>query len=104
MLQKGEVKEDRETAGGLTMNQYIITEELLQEAMENTTWGRTNQQKFRDKLTPYQSERDKVLDELELWRNHLVYCMGMYYTADDYIKAWIAEDSKLKELRQAGES
>jgi len=62
MLQKGEVKEDRETAGGLTMNQYIITEELLQEAMENTTWGRTNQQKFRDKLTPYQSERDKALD------------------------------------------
>jgi len=46
------------------MNQYIIAEELLQEAMENTTWGRTNQQKFRDKLTPYQSERDKVLDEL----------------------------------------
>ena len=47
------------------MNQYIITEELLQEAMENTTWGRTNQQKFRDKLTPYQSERDTVLDEPE---------------------------------------
>ena len=46
------------------MNQYIITEELLQEAMENTTWGRTNQQKFRDKLTPYQSERDKVLDDI----------------------------------------
>ena len=46
------------------MTLYIITEELLQEAMENTTWGRTNQQKFRDKLTPYQSERDKVLDEL----------------------------------------
>jgi len=43
------------------MNQYIITEELLQEAMENTTWGRTNQQKFRDKLTPYQSERDKII-------------------------------------------
>ena len=66
MLQKGEVKEDRETAGGLTMNQYIITEELLQEAMENTTWGRTNQQKFRDKLTPYQSERDTVLELLRL--------------------------------------
>ena len=48
---------------GAGMNQYIITEELLQEAMENTTWGRTNQQKFRDKLTPYQSERDKVLDD-----------------------------------------
>ena len=45
------------------MNQYIITEELLQEAMENTTWGRTNRQKFRDKLTPYQSERDTVLDD-----------------------------------------
>jgi hypothetical protein len=47
------------------MNQYIITEELLQEAMENTTWGRTNQQKFRDKLTPYQSERDEVLDDVK---------------------------------------
>ena len=48
------------------MNQYIITEELLQEAMENTTWGRTNQQKFRDKLTPYQSERDTISKELAL--------------------------------------
>jgi hypothetical protein len=50
------------------MNQYIITEELLQEAMENTTWGRTNQQKFRDKLTPYQSERD-TCPQNHIWQH-----------------------------------
>jgi hypothetical protein len=76
------------------MNQYIITEELLQEAMENTTWGRTNQQKFRDKLTPYQSERDKVLDELQRW--------GMGYYGYEVNVATL--QAKIKELRQqAGE-
>ena len=101
------------------MNQYIITEELLQEAMENTTWGRTNQQKFRDKLTPYQSERDtcpqnkiwqhcpvaeqirkqerdKVLDLITTFRKEQSKELKIH-------DMWVAEAEYLKELRQAGE-
>ena len=98
---------------GAGMNQYIITEELLQEAMENTTWGRTNQQKFRDKLTPYQSERDKVLElltELEWaglhsdyedsWGVMTVACPSCFNEKRDGHK----ESCKLNAiLRQAGE-
>jgi hypothetical protein len=82
------------------MNQYIITEELLQEAMENTTWGRTNQQKFRDKLTPYQSERDRVLDDLHNW--FMNYCEGNEEA--DLEMAFIKAEFTLRQkLRQAGE-
>jgi len=93
------------------MNQYIITEELLQEAMENTTWGRTNQQKFRDKLTPYQSERDTVLDEklASQYKTILMQRMdGMeeirskYSIAQKSCKSCSAYDL-CEELRQAGE-
>ena len=84
MLQKGEVKEDRETAGGLTMNQYIITEEerkkmlkLWSVIQQHIDWQHnachtldlTVQEAYNlmenVRSHPYQSERDKVLDRLD---------------------------------------
>ena len=90
------------------MNQYIITEELLQEAMENTIWGRTNQQKFRDKLTLYQSERDK-LEELVSWIEKGECSIDIFYRTQDgrELEAVGIETEgllkKISELRQAGE-
>jgi acetone carboxylase gamma subunit len=35
-------------------DQYIITEEQLQEVYEHCDWGMTNWTKFKSKLRPYQ--------------------------------------------------
>jgi hypothetical protein len=45
----------------LLKGEYIITGEQLTEVFENACWGRTNFQKFADKLRPYANKREMLI-------------------------------------------
>ena len=60
------------------MNQYIITEENLQEVFEHADWGMTNFQKFKDKLRPYnpQAEQKPDLSHITPERRGCLTCLA----------------------------
>jgi hypothetical protein len=84
---------------GEVMNQYIINEEKLCEIYNSQSKTILKRVVKEIRSHPYQSDRDKVLDELVEWRIEYMKTRGRGFA--EYLAA---EGRKIAELRQqAGE-